>query len=170
MPYPGVLKNGKFVADGLAFSSRNSIPITDRCPKSLDYVLNAVDEDIYSDASTHLADTYDLTKWANQGILLLNTSLSLPIGEKAGAHIALWRPFILAVLEILSIQKEQTAYILMGAKARAYESYITDKSSFVVKCDHPAAAAYTGGKWDHQSVFFRVDAYHRAMNNIKIDW
>src|SRR6478609_7852053 len=87
-PYPGKVSNEQCVADGIAFSSRDSVT----CPKSLNYILEAIDRDVYKGEGYKLTDSFDLKRWSNQGILLLNCALTLPLKEKAGAHIGLWHP------------------------------------------------------------------------------
>lgn len=164
-PYPGKLKTNEYVADGLAFSSRYSTT----CPKSLSYIFNAVDEDI-NNKSGYYPKNYDLARWSEQGILLLNCALSFPLKEKAGAHIELWRPFIEVVLKAINERKDSVAFILMGNYAKAYRRLLTNETFAIYTCEHPSAANYHGGKWRHENVFSAVDGFHKFKNNIKIKW
>lgn len=166
-PYSGKISKGVYVADGLAFSSRNST----KCPKSLEHIYRAVDRDIYKGTATHLTDTFDLTKWANQGILLLNTALSFPIGQKSAAHVNLWHPFITYVLKTINQRKDCIAFGLMGSYAKAYKNLLTNETFAIYDCEHPAAVEYRlGGRWDDEGIFRSIDAFQRTFNNIKINW
>lgn len=165
-PYPGIVKGkNQYVADGLAFSSRYS----DVCPKSLDLIRKAIEVDVFDglwlDAPIN---NFDLTHWANQGILLLNTALTYPIGQKSGAHFELWKPFITYVLQEINARKNSVGVILMGKMAQSYKSLFTNESFAIYTCSHPASAAYTGGKWDHSECFRALTGFHKSINNINI--
>lgn len=165
-PYPGKVDATTFVADGLAFSSKNA----KKCPKSLELIYNAVDQDIYMGGALHLTDTFDLVKWAKQGILLINCALTFPVGSKSAAHVNLWHPFITYVLKTINKNKETVAFGLFGAYARAYKHLLTNSSFGVFYCEHPSASLHKGGKWNHNGIFKQIDGYQKMMNNIKIDW
>lgn len=165
--YPGIADEKNFVADGLAFSSRYST----KCPKSLNNIFHAVDADIFNGAAEHLGDTHDLSYWANQGILLINCALSLPIKERSGAHIELWRPFITYVLKTINERKDSIAFGLFGKHAQAYRPLLTNQTFGIYTCEHPAAVEHRGtGKWNHEEIFKRIDAFHKFKNNIHINW
>jgi len=168
-PYPGVNKDGTLVADGLAFSSNTA----KTCPVSLNKIFEAIDRDIYSvqDNNFALTETFDLTKWANQGVLLLNCALSFPLdGSKSGAHVELWQPFIYEVIRLIKEHKDVCSFILMGTEAKKYFKILSQKESFqVVTCVHPAASRYTGGVWQHERVFAQANAYLNYFN-IRINW
>jgi uracil-DNA glycosylase len=166
-PYPGIIDNTTPVADGLAFSSRYS----KTCPKSLAQVVRAIDIDIYNSTGYDIGDDFDLSRWANQGILLLNTALSLPLGHKSGAHVNLWHPFITYVLKTINERKDSVAFILMGRYAKAYKPLLKNETFAIYSCEHPSASVYrTGGKWDHEGVFKAVDSFHKSINNLSISW
>jgi uracil-DNA glycosylase len=166
-PYPGKIDKTTYVADGLAFSSRASAKI----PKSLSHIFTAIDRDIYGGEAYHLGNTFDLTRWAKQGILLLNTALSLPIGSRGGAHIQLWSPFITYVLKSINERKDSVAVGLFGSYAKAYKKLFTNDTFAIYDCEHPAAVEYRAiKKWDDEDIFKRIDAFHRSINNININW
>jgi uracil-DNA glycosylase len=168
-PYPGKIDPKTYVADGIAFSSKNSKKI----PKSLDYIMKAIDEDIFAGTNFDELPNFDLTRWANQGILLLNTALTFPINtdSKSGAHANLWNPFITTVLRTINSRKDSIAFGLMGSYAKAYRQLLTNESFAVYTCEHPAAALYNKkGKWDHEFIFKRIDSFHKFKNNIHIQW
>lgn len=164
-PYPGRLPSGNYVADGLAFSSKYS----EKCPKSLNYLFNAIEESIYNKGG-YYPENYDLARWANQGVLLLNSALSFPIKEKSGAHLLLWQGFISFVLKKINDRKENISFILMGKDAGKFEYLLTNETFDVLKCEHPSAANYHGGKWNYNNVFEKVKDFQKSKNNIKIIW
>lgn len=163
--YNNKTKKGELVADGIAFSSKNS----ETCPKSLNYILEAIDQDIYNLEGFELGKSYDLTKWANQGILLVNCGLTTTIG-KAGAHIQLWSPFINYLFNLLNLKKDNLGVILMGSHARKNKNLFTNETFKVFECEHPASAAYRGGKWNHNHVFKELTEFQKTKNNIEIKW
>lgn len=164
-PYPGVNKNRTLVADGIAFSSKTA----KSCPKSLEYIYTAIDQSIFNSENTSLTDTYDLTKWANQGILLLNTSLTTHLG-KTGVHTKLWKDFTKYTLKKICERKDSLGVILMGAVAQSFKGDIINSTYKILTCSHPASACYTGHKWQHNNVFKELTQFHKQTNNIEIKW
>ena len=157
--------NGITVADGMAMSCSH----TGKLQPSLDYVFKAIDRTVYPD--TGLEDTNpDLTRWANQGVLLLNTALSTQVGI-AGAHQSLWQPFICYLLDILNSINSGLVFIFMGKVAQGYESLINDGRHYKLFCTHPASAAYKKlPLWDSNDVFKKSNEILWDTNKTKIIW
>jgi uracil-DNA glycosylase len=152
-PYPG-----EGVADGLAFSARNH---WGKEPKSLKFILDSMEKDAYGGFGIGFNENYmepDLTRWANQGVLLLNTALSTYVG-KTGVHLELWQPFIRYVFHILEQNNSGLIYILLGAKAKEWKAFINTKNNYVLEAVHPAYCAYKGLKeWDCNKIFSETNA------------
>lgn len=165
-PYPGKVDEKNYVADGLAFSSRNSKTI----PKSLNYIYEALEKDF--EVPYENAENFDLTRWAKQGILLLNCALTLPqsVNTKSGAHVLLWSPFITYVLKTINERKDSIAFGLFGNYAKTYRKLLTNDTFAIYECEHPAAAAYRKGKWNHDRIFAAVNEFQKFKNNIHIEW
>lgn len=105
-PYPQL-----GVADGISFSCSN----TNALQPSLRYVLGEVNKTIYGD---NLVSTdVDLKRWSNQGILMLNTSLTTEVG-KIGQHYSIWKDFTAYLLDYLTHSRENIVYIYMGKKLK----------------------------------------------------
>ena len=92
------------VADGISFSCAH----TQKEQPSLKYIFDEIERTVYSpnipqDESIILREGYnpDLKRWANQGILMLNTALTCEIGE-IGSHIELWKPFTTHLMDVLN--------------------------------------------------------------------
>ena len=125
-------------ATGLAFAnSHNGFKVS----PSLAWIKKALE---YEYDTLCLDFDYDLTSWAEQGVLLLNTALTVEKG-KAGSHTALWFEFTKQLLTSLSKNKDNIVYVLWGKKAQEYEKFIQGNNK-IVKAPHPAADAYTAGR------------------------
>lgn len=166
-PYPQ-----KGVADGLAFSTRVTNPVV---PTSLQYILNAMEKDVYGGFGIGYNEEYDipdLTRWANQGVLLLNCALSTHVGQ-TGVHLALWMPFIKAVFATLREHNTGLIYILVGREAQKWHTHIDKTKNHVLQCTHPASASYQGLKeWDCNKIFSQTNELLEKMNGseAKILW
>lgn len=154
-PYP---KLG--VADGISFSCSNTM----KEQPSLRYIFNEL-QNQYPDASRDP----DLTRWANQGVLMLNTAMTCEIGN-IGSHINLWKPFTEFLMQALEDHYTGIYYVLLGKKAEQWESLIDKKSNWIYNCRHPAAAAYNGGKWDSQDLFIKLNDSLHSQYGETIDW
>ena len=88
----------------------------------------------------------NLESWAKQGVLLLNTALTVEKG-KAGSHIDMWMPFTRDFMNRLSVLKPNLIWVFWGKKAQEYEKHIIypNGHSFF-RAPHPAAESYSGGK------------------------
>lgn len=161
-PYPQL-----GVADGMAFSCSKAV--TNVAEPSLKYLLEAVENTVYAGFPTQ--DNYDLTRWANQGVLLLNTALTTGVG-KVGKHYDLWQPFITYVIDILSCNNPGLIWIFMGKKAQELENLVSS-NHYKFEISHPASAAYQQlSNWDCEDVFNKTNKILEANNgqNFKIQW
>ncbi len=173
-PYSNRDKDDDLVADGLAFSARNSEAV----PKSLNNIYEALDVDVFNGGylprgtwNQHKGSIcHSLEHWAKDGILLLNCGLTTTEG-RSNAHINLWRPFIEYVMRVISMRKDGIGFILMGTHARSLRPLL-DKNftNAIFECEHPVAGEYTKRSWIHNNVFSDLTNFHHNMNNIKIDW
>ena len=140
-------------ATGLAFAnSNNSL----RVSPSLSWIKKALEHEY---KTLCLDFDYDLTSWTDQGVLLLNTALTVEKG-KAGSHTVLWNEFTKQLLTSLSGNIDNIVYVLWGKKAQDYEKFIQGNNK-IVKAPHPAADAYTGGSagFHTSNSFTRVNAF-----------
>lgn len=123
-PYPQ-----KNVANGLAFS--NNLDNKNISP-SLHVLLKA-------SGSTDKT----LESWCRQGILLLNTALSVEEG-KPSSHLLLWRPFIKSFLKNFSEWETGMIYILLGKEAQGLKLFINTSANYILEENHPAYYARLG--------------------------
>lgn len=143
------------VADGIAFScSRKGKP-----EASLRYIFKALD--------TPDADP-DLKRWADQGVLLLNTAMTVEVNN-VGSHYDMWKPFMSSLLTEISNLRPDIIVVGLGKKAQEWLSYFPFGTKLEVS--HPASAAYRkGGTWDHQNVFNRINEYLTWQGKDLIKW
>ncbi len=148
-------------AHGLAFSVNKGIQI----PPSLLNIYKEMQDDI----GTYIPNNGYLVKWAKQGVLLLNTSLTVE-AHKANSHSNKgWQILTDEIIKSLNNKQDPIVFILWGRNARNKEKYITNPKHLIIKSAHPSPlSAYNG--------FFKSKPFSRTnnfliSNNIKpIDW
>ncbi len=123
-------------AHGLAFSVQDGIEL----PPSLVNIY----KEIESDVGVTCQKTGNLTRWATQGVLLLNTSLTVRRGQANSHRGKGWETFTNEVIKLLSKRSDPMVFILWGSNAQSFESQI-EKHHLVLKCPHPSPlSAYRG--------------------------
>ena len=141
-------------AHGLAFS----VPEDVRFPRSLNAIFRNLEADEDVDFSGPKAG--DLTGWAQQGVLLLNTALTVKVGV-AGSHARLWRDFTDRVLRVINEECDHVAFLLWGSHAidRADSIEIKERHA-VFRTAHPTARGWTKQPWFMESrPFFEANSY-----------
>jgi uracil-DNA glycosylase len=158
-PYPHLN-----IADGLAFSCS----ITNKPQPSLKNIFEAVDTTVYDNECRE----YDpnLVRWANQGVLLLNSALTCQV-DKVGSHYNIWQDFISYVMDILNYTDSGLIFVLMGKQAQELEGLIGEHHH-IIKVSHPASAAYTKTTWDCGNMFNEINKIINGQNGptFKINW
>jgi uracil-DNA glycosylase len=152
------------VADGLAFSCSN----TGKPQPSLTKIFEAVEHTVYQDYPTH--QDPNLTRWANQGVLLLNSALTCEI-DKVGSHYNVWKEFIAYAMDILNFTDTGLIFVLMGKQAQELEGLIGEHH-YIIKTTHPAYASYTKQPWDCENMFNEINRIITGQNGpeFKINW
>ncbi len=144
------------VADGLAFSCAN----TGKPQPSLVKIFEAIDSTVYDNERREYNP--DLTRWANQGVLLLNSALTCEI-DKVGSHYNVWKEFIAYVMDILNFTNAGLIFVLMGKQAQELEGLIGDHHH-IIKTTHPAYASYTKQPWDCNNMFNEINRIITGQN------
>ncbi|MBQ9625255.1 MAG: uracil-DNA glycosylase, partial [Clostridia bacterium] len=128
---------GAHQAHGLAFSVQKGVAI----PPSLINIYKELHDDLGCSIPNHGC----LTKWAEQGVLLLNTSLTVRAGL-ANSHKDIgWQIFTDEIISILNERERPLVFMLWGANARRKKALITNKEHLVLECAHPSPlSAYNG--------------------------
>jgi len=164
-PYPGTVLPLNQVADGIAFSARTS----PKPPKSLTYILKALEEDCFDGFDLNVSTMTDLTHWANQGILMLNTALTTQLGE-IGKHMEIWKPFTTRLLTHLNDTHNGIVYVFLGKPAQKFIPLISETRNYILTASHPSHANYTGGTWEHGKLFSRVNTVLKDLNRFEVKW
>jgi uracil-DNA glycosylase len=153
-------------ATGLALSNYDSKLIPS---PSLRQVLLEVENSVYGGFSFDHPQSFELVHWAHQGVLLLNTALTVRKGE-AGSHTKEWKFFTEAVLQALDDGHSGLVYMLWGSHAKAYKKFITDSKQIVLEASHPASVCYGKDGFTGCNHFNLANEYLMKANNIKINW
>lgn len=153
-------------ADGLAFSSRLDVPysqLSDRIP-SLFQMLEHLD-DCYPNFFPPKIDC-DLSDWAKEGVLLLNTILTVEENQPLSHQKLGWQQFTKEVINKVS-EKENVVWLLFGSYAQSYEPLC---KGFVIKTEHPAFATRQNRKWDGKLCFLKANEFLKSKNISEINW
>ena len=149
-------------AHGLSSSVCDGVPF----PPSLQNIF----KEIHDDLGAPIPATGNLTRWAQQGVLLLNATLIVR-AQLANSHSTLgWRTFTDAAIRALAQEREHIVYMLWGGYARG-KSYMIDKTrNLVLESVHPSPLSANRGGWFGNHHFSQANRY-LADNGIQpIDW
>lgn len=154
--------HGAGQAHGLCFSVRRGVPP----PPSL---INIYKE-IHSDLGIKPARHGELTHWAEQGVLLLNSVLTVEAGLAASHQGRGWENFTDAVVRVLSEEREHLVFMLWGGYAQRKGRFIDTQKHLVLKAVHPSPLSANRGGWFGCRHFSRANAYLTAQGLGAIDW
>lgn len=127
-------------------------------------------KEIHQDLGTPIPQTGDLTRWAKQGVLLLNATLTVRAHQAASHQRRGWEQFTDAVIQALNKDKEHLVFILWGGYARSKKSFIDAKKHLVLESVHPSPLSANRGGWFGNHHFSRCNEYLR-LNGIKpVEW
>lgn len=153
------------VPDGMAFSCS----LRGKPEASLRYMFKEIEHTVYSEDGRVMDTNPDLTRWSQQGVLLLNSALTTTVG-KPGVHQIMWRPFMSFLFDILSWYNPGMIYVFLGKTAGQWAESIPD-NCYKLFASHPASAAHTNAeRWDSKNVFNEVNGILLKNNNEKITW
>ena len=157
-PYHGVDQ-----ANGLCFSVNKGISH----PPSLINIFKEIQSDLgykYQD------NKGDLTKWAKQGVMLLNATLTVR-NNSAGSHQNKgWETFTDKVIELISIETNNTVFLLWGSFAKQKKKLIDTEKHKILESGHPSPLSANRGYWFGNKHFSRCNDYLDSVGKSKIDW
>lgn len=159
-PYHGQ-DRGQPQAHGLSFSVPQGVAL----PPSL---MNIYKE-IASDLNISMSRSGDLTPWANQGVLLLNATLTVEQAQ-AGSHQGRgWETFTDAAIAALNAHRQGLVFVLWGSYAQKKGAFIDEKKHLVLKSVHPSPlSAHRGFFGNHQ--FSAINRYLTEHGQTPINW
>ncbi len=154
--------HGPGQANGLCFSVNDGVPK----PPSLLNIFKEVNEDV----GVPMPASGNLQRWADQGILLLNSTLTVRARE-AGSHQKKgWETFTDAVIQCINDEKENVVFLLWGKYAQDKGSIIDETKHHVLKAKHPSPMAAKWGGWFDSKHFSQTNAYLEKVGKDKIAW
>ena len=149
-------------AMGLSFSVPSGVVM----PPSLVNIF----KEIHDDLGKPMPTNGDLTRWAKQGVLLLNATLTVR-AHMANSHQRLgWSFFTDAAIKALSAHREHIVYMLWGGYARSKRGFIDASKNLILESVHPSPLSANRGGWFGQHQFSRCNAYLKANGEEEIDW
>ncbi|MFR9649624.1 MAG: uracil-DNA glycosylase [Rikenellaceae bacterium] len=153
--------HGEGQANGLAFSVGYGIKL----PPSLRNILR----EVITDVGESVITSGDLTPWAEQGVLLINTSLTVRRGEAASHSGRGWERFTDSVIEALARHRSGVVYMLWGSHAQRKGAIIDKASNCVLESVHPSPlSAYRG--FFGSKHFSAANEYLESVGSKKINW
>jgi len=152
--------HGPGQAMGLSFS----VPQSVQAPPSLKNIFREIE----SDLGIHMSGSPDLTPWARQGVLLLNTSLTVEHGAPMSHSRIGWAEFTDAVIRYLSDNKEGIVFLLWGRFAQGKKALIDTSRHHVLEAAHPSPLA--GGAFFGCRHFSKTNEYLINEGKSPINW
>lgn len=154
--------HGPNQANGLSFSVQKGIAL----PPSLRNIFHELHTDLGIPAPRH----GDLTKWAKQGVLLLNSVLTVEAGQPTSHQKQGWEAFTDEVIDVLNEQREHVVFVLWGAYAQRKGQRINRDRHLVLTAAHPSPLAANRGGFFGCKVFSKTNQYLKQHGIEPIDW
>jgi|TARA_R110002072_G_scaffold103137_1_gene226411 uracil-DNA glycosylase len=154
--------HGPGQANGLCFSVADGVPK----PPSLQNIFREISDDVQTEAPEH----GNLERWANQGVLLLNATLTVQ-AHQAGSHQNKgWEQFTDAVIEALSKERTGLVFLLWGGYAKKKGRKIDESKHLVLSSGHPSPLSANRGYWFGNKHFSKTNEYLVQQNKQPITW
>jgi len=155
-PYHGLNQ-----ANGLCFSVKDEIPK----PPSLVNIF----KEIKSDLGIEIPDSGNLEKWANQGVLLLNATLTVRTNTPGSHQNKGWEAFTDAVIRIISEEKQDVVFLLWGAYAQRKGEIINSSKHHILQSPHPSPFSADRGFFGNNH-FSKTNEYLKSKGLQVIEW
>lgn len=153
--------HGSGQAHGLCFSVKEGTPL----PPSLKNIF----KELNSELGISEPRCGELIGWAKQGVLLLNTTLTVREGSPQSHKGRGWEILTDRIIESINEKERPVVFMLWGGNARAKKSLITNKNHLVLECAHPSPlSAYNG--FFGCGHFVKANAFLEAKGEASIDW
>jgi len=153
--------HGENQAHGLCFSVNDGVAF----PPSL----NNIFKEIKNDLGKLIPTSGNLERWAEQGILLLNATLTVRANQPGSHQHKGWEEFTDAVIHLLSTQKEEVVFLLWGAYAQKKGALIDTTKNLVLKAAHPSPFSADKGFFGCKH-FSKTNTYLHSKGKKEIDW
>jgi uracil-DNA glycosylase len=153
--------HGKGQANGLSFSVNDEV----RIPPSLKNIF----KEINTDLGQEIPKSGNLERWAEQGVLLLNSILTVRSATPGSHQKKGWETFTDAVIETVSSQKEKVVFMLWGKYAQQKGAVIDKEKHLVLESAHPSPFAAHKGFFGNQH-FSKANDYLKSIGKEEIEW
>ena len=154
--------HGPNQANGLSFSVQKGLAL----PPSLRNIFHELNTDLNIPISKH----GNLTDWATQGVLLLNSVLTVEAGQPTSHQKQGWEDFTDHVIDVLNEQCEHIVFILWGAYAQRKGQRIDPNKHLILKAAHPSPLAANRGGFFGCKVFSKTNNYLKQNGIEPINW
>lgn len=154
--------HGPDQAHGLSFSVQRGVAV----PPSLRNIFH----ELQSDLAIPVAKHGNLSKWAEQGVLLLNSVLTVEAGQPTSHQKQGWEDFTDTVIDVLNQQRENIVFILWGAYAQRKGQRIDQSKHLILKAVHPSPLAANRGGFFGCKAFSKTNHYLKQNGIEPIDW
>lgn len=154
--------HGEGQANGLCFSVRDGIPH----PPSLINIFKEIEQDI----SVPYPTSGNLERWAKQGVLLLNATLTVRANQAGSHQNRGWETFTDAVIQKVSAHTEGVVFLLWGGYAKKKSKLIDNKKHLILTSGHPSPLSANRGYWFGNKHFSQVNAYLQSKGVSPIEW
>ena len=154
--------HGEGQAHGLSFSVRKGIAP----PPSLVNIFKEIRDDLGID---NLGKHGELTEWAKEGVLLLNSVLTVRANQARSHHGIGWENFTTRVIQSLNLRETPMVFMLWGADAKAKQQFITNPKHLVLKAAHPSPLSAYNGFFGCRH-FSKANEFLRANGMNEINW
>lgn len=156
-PYHGINQ-----AHGLSFSVLEKVNI----PPSLRNIF----VELHNDLGCFIPNNGNLTKWAKQGVLLLNSVLTVRAGEPNSHKNKGWENITSNIIELLNKRKEPIIFLLWGTYAKQLGKNIDTTKHFVLTSSHPSPMSANQGGWFNNHHFSKTNELLKTFGSKEIDW
>jgi len=153
--------HGPNQAHGLSFSVKPGVP----APPSLINIF----KELNSDLGCYIPNNGYLKKWADQGVLLLNTVLTVRAGQANSHKNRGWEHFTDRVISILNEREDPVVFILWGRNAQSKQSIITNPHHYIIKSPHPSPFSANRGFFGSRP-FSKTNNFLKSIGKEPIDW
>lgn len=161
-----ILGQDPYHDDGQAMGLSFSVPENVALPPSLQNIYKEIQQDL----GLPIPQSGDLTHWANQGVLLLNATLTVR-AHQANSHQRLgWANFTDATIKAISNHNEHVVFMLWGGFARSKKYLIDASRHLILESVHPSPLSANRGGWFGNHHFSRCNAYLTENGLTPIEW
>lgn len=151
--------------EGQAMGLSFSVPKDIKIPPSLQNIFKEIEDELHITCEK----SGDLTRWAKQGVLLLNTVLTVRQGFANSHKDKGWGNLTSHIIKLLNERSSPVVFMLWGSNARVFENLIDTKKHYILKSAHPSPLSSYRGFFGNNH-FIKCNEILKKLNKTEIDW